>query len=246
MAKMTLDEFVAALKGAYGASLKSVVLYGSAAGGEHHATKSDVNLLVVVDQMSLEAMRAASVSARRWADDGNPPPLIFTEQEWLTSADIFPMEYADILDRHRVLVGAPPFAGISVDRANLRLQLEHEAMGKLLRLRQAVLAAGGAPKRERALLEASLSTIMVLFRAVVRLDGQQPPTDNEALCRAVGTRCAFDAEPFARLVRSKRGGQGIIEPDVGIVLAGYMLGLEHVVAHLDRLPPVGATPASAT
>ena len=35
MAQMTLDELVSQLRAAYGAALRSVVLYGSAAAGEH-------------------------------------------------------------------------------------------------------------------------------------------------------------------------------------------------------------------
>ena len=62
--------------------------------------------------------------------------MTMTLEEWRRSADIFPMEYADILERNRVLHGAPPFEGIAVDRADLRLQLEQQVMGKLLQLRQ--------------------------------------------------------------------------------------------------------------
>ena len=61
------------------------------------------------------------------------------------------MEYADILERHRVLDGTPPLDGITVPR-HLRLQLEQEAMGKLLRLRQGVLLAGTDGKRQVELL----------------------------------------------------------------------------------------------
>ena len=75
------------------------------------------------------------------------------------------MEYADILERHRMLHGAPPFDGIHVDPVILRRQLEHEAMGKLLKLRRGILATGGDVKRQTALLADSASTIMVRFPA---------------------------------------------------------------------------------
>ncbi len=41
MAKMTLEELVAQLRAAFGAELRSVVLYGSAASGEHIPQRSD-------------------------------------------------------------------------------------------------------------------------------------------------------------------------------------------------------------
>src|SRR2546421_7256637 len=103
MAKMTLDELVTQLRGAFGNELRAVVLYGSAAAGEHHPKKSDYNTLVLVESLPANRLRAASAAVRAWVDDGNPAPLTLTIDEWHGSADIFPMEYADVLDRHRVL-----------------------------------------------------------------------------------------------------------------------------------------------
>src|SRR3954470_24946647 len=128
MARMTLDELVAQLRAAYGTGLRSVVLYGSAAAGEHIAKRSDYNVLVIVDSLDASRLAAASAAARAWAEGGNPAPLTLTTSEWRGSSDIFPMEYADILERHKILYGESPFDGISVDPKDLRLQLEQEAM----------------------------------------------------------------------------------------------------------------------
>src|SRR5260221_6124455 len=104
--------------------------------------------------------------------------MTMTVDEWRHSADVFPMEYADILERHRVLHGAPPFEGISVSNDDLRLQLEPQVMGKLLQLRPGPLVAGTDTKPQIELIEPSFSTVMVLFRALLRLDRVKPPVDN--------------------------------------------------------------------
>src|SRR5690242_12303444 len=161
MARMTLDELVSQLRAAYGTALRSIVLYGSAAAGEHIPKRSDYNVLVIVDALDSARLTAASAASRAWTEAGNPAPLTLTASEWRGSADIFPMEYADILERHKVLYGKAPFDGIHVDKHDLRLQLELEAMGKLLRMRQAILASGGDEKRQIELLERSLSAIMI-------------------------------------------------------------------------------------
>jgi hypothetical protein len=148
------------------------------------------------------------------------------------------MEYADILEHHRVLHGTAPFDGMSVDRTHLRLQLEYEAMGKLLKLRQGVLATGGDSKQQIELLAASLSTIMVIFRAVQRLHGAVPPTDYERLSRDVATRAGFDAEPFVRVVQHVRGTQKIGSSDALAVLTGYLDGMYRLVSYLDRYEPI--------
>lgn len=234
MARMTLDDLVSQLRAAYGAGLRSVVLYGSAAGGEHTTKKPDQNVLVIVDQLDAATLRAASATARAWADTGNPAPLTMTMDEWRGSTDIFPMEYADILERNRVLFGDPPFGGITVDPHDLRLQVEQEAMGKLLRLRQGVLASGGDANRQTELLTASLGSVMVVFRAIERLHHATPSRDNAALSESVARRAGFDAAPFVRVVKHVRGEQKISGDDVDAVLAGYLAGMDRLVRYLDQ------------
>jgi len=234
MAKMTPEELVEQLRAAFGTTLRSVVLYGSAAAGEHIPKRSDYNVLLLVEALSLDQLRAAAAVARAWGEAGNPPPMTLTMREWRASSDIFAMEYADILERHRILYGEDPFNGIRVDPKDLRLQLEHEAMGKLLKLRQGVLAAGGDGKRQAELLADSASTIMVIFRAVVRMEGGVPSKDNVAVSQAVAARAGFDPAPFERVVRHVRGEQAIAPAEAGSVIAGYLSGMEKLVEHLDR------------
>ena len=232
MARMTLEELVSQLRSAYGAALRSIVLYGSAAAGEQ-TKRSDQNVLVIVDSLDAQRLTAASAASRAWAEAGNPAPLTLTSAEWRGSADIFPMEYADILERHRVLFGDPPFEGIRVDLANLRLQLEKEAMGTVIKLRQGILAAGNDNQRLLDLLSASVSPIMIVFRAFLRLHAETPPGDKLALAEAVAKRAGFDATPFARVVRHVRGEAPLKPADVGPVLAGYVKGMEQLVTYLD-------------
>jgi len=233
MATMTLDDLVTQLRAAYGTRLDSVVLYGSAAAGEHIPKRSDYNVLLLLKELDATALSSASAVARAWSDAGNPPPMTMTVDEWRGSADVFPMEYADILDRHRVLYGTPPFDGVSVRTSDLRLQLEQQVMGKLLQLRQGALLAGTDGRRQAELMAASLSTMMVLFRAVVRLNGERPDADNAALARRVGALAGFDAAPFVRAVQHVRGEQKLEASDAGTTLAGYIDGIRKLQRYLD-------------
>jgi hypothetical protein len=237
MATMTLDDLVTQLRSAYGAHLSAVVLYGSAAAGEHIPKQSDYNVLLLLDKVDWSSVAAASAVARAWNEAGNPPPMTMTVDEWRRSADVFPMEYADILERHRVLHGTLPVEGITVSRENLRLQLEQQVMGKLLQLRQGALLAGTDAKRQTELIAASLSTMMVLFRAVIRLHGEKPEGDNLALSQRVASLAGFDATPFARAVRHVRGESRLSGEESGGALAGYLAGIEQLRRYLDGFAP---------
>ena len=235
---MTLDQLVTQLRAAYGPALRAIVLYGSTVAGEHIPKRSDSNVLVVVDELPLETLRAAAAVTKAWISGGNPPPMIFTEREWRSSADIFPMEYSDILERNRVLFGEDVFAGIAVSRDHLRLQIEQEAMGKLLHLRQSVFGASADTRAQLEIMERSLSKLMILFRAVMRLHGDTPPTDYEALSRVVAERSGFDAEALVRVVQHVRGQAKIRTGEVPKALGDYLTAVEHLVHHLDRFARV--------
>jgi hypothetical protein len=138
-----------------------------------------------------------------------------------------------VLERHKVLYGDFR-TDVRVDPAHLRLQLEHEAMGTLLQLRRGALAAGDDPKEQLRLLEQSGSTVLVLFRALIRLRGEVPPQDNVELVQQVATIAGLDAAPFARVVWHRRGQTPIKPTEAPAVLEAYLTGMQMVVRFLDQ------------
>ena len=214
-----------------------MVLYGSAATSEHTSKSSNYDVLVLLDHAEPATLAAASSIARSWRDAGNPPPMTMTIEEWRRSSDVFPMEYSDILERHRVLLGALPLDGVTVSHDHLRLQLEQQVMGKLLRLRQGTLLAGTDRKQQVELVGNTLSTVMVLFRAVLRLHGERPGGDNGAIATRVGALAGFDPAPFMRAISHARGEAKLGTDEAGAVLAQYVSGVERLNVYLDAFTP---------
>lgn len=233
MPRMTLDDLVAQLTAIYADELVAVALYGSAARGEQAMRHSDLNVIVIVRRITMDHLRKESPVARSWREAGNPPPLTLTRAEWLGGADIFPMEYADILAHHKVLTGTLPLEGVAVELADLRLQLEHEAMSKLLRLRHAVLGAAGDSRALLALLEDSVSTMLVLLRAALRLMGEVPPTDSEAMCERFTARSGRDTAIVRRILRHARGTEAIDKRVAEGVVEEYLSFAETFVTFVD-------------
>ena len=231
---IALGELLTELESLYGSALRAIVRFGSAVAGEVLPGQSDTNLLIIVDAVPLSALLHNAEAVQKWTAAGNPAPLLLTLDEWRSSADIFAMEYADILHRHQVLVGDPPFEGVRVKPADLRLHVEREAMGKLLQLRRAIMAVGNDPRMQLRLLANGLSTLMVIFRGVSRVAGAAPSMDYVQLSHEVATLAGFDARPFERLVQHVRREVQIPLSDVTTVLTGVLDGMGRLVAHLDR------------
>jgi len=228
----TLDSFVEAAQSACGADLVGIVLYGSAAGRDYHGARSDENVMVLVRHADPSVLGALASAVHRWTSAGNPPPLLLSVAEWQRRSDVFALEYADLLEQHRVVYGALPLEGVQVRRRDLRTQLESEIMGKLLRFRRAVMSAGGNPRRTRALLDESLSALLTLLRGVLHLHGEPTPPSSESLCDRAAELAGFSPAAFRALVAQRRGTPVRDDALAGVV-AGCLEALERALSHVD-------------
>jgi len=240
MAKMTLDELVQQLKTAHGDALEAVVLHGSAARHQGASTGA-MDVLVIVRALTDASLQAVGAATRAWLEAGHPAPLTLTSAEWKASADIFAIEYADILSAHRVLHGTLDTSGITVNRRDLRLELEREVVGKMLQLRRELMARHGQRAAERELLEAAHGTIFALLRGTLRLvDGVTAPhADGDAVARDVATRAGFDPAPFLALRAHRHGVKKIKDDEARAMLRGCHDGLQKLAAFLDGVKDDG-------
>jgi hypothetical protein len=175
----------------------SAVLYGSAVRGDWVAGLSDINLLLVLDDTTPDALRGLAQAFGNWRRSGNVPPLVFSREEWAGAADAFPIEVTDILHAYKVLKGADPVAGMRVAPADLRTLLEHEFLGKLLQLRRGYVALADERAALAQLGTASVTTIALLQRALLALLGRPVPQGIEAVVQEASI--AVGAHPSAQL-----------------------------------------------
>lgn len=229
------QRFAWALEGIFDADLVSVVLYGSAARGEYRPGVSDLNVLVLLRDVSPAALRAAGDLARAWVAEGNAAPLFLSADELRRSTDVWAIEVTDIRDAHLVLLGADPFEGVSVDPEYLRLQCERELKGKHIQLRERYLLTSGQPDELGELLVRSFSTFLVLFRTVLRLTGGDGARDAETVVRGVARTVGFSPEPMLRIARARAAGETLRPEADSPVVTGYLNAVSRVVEHVDRL-----------
>jgi len=237
MATMTLEELVRQLALVHGEALRCVALYGSTVRGEQVSRRPNLNVLVLVDAIDMDHLRREAAVARAWRDAGHPPPLTLTVAEWRTSSDIFPMEYSDILAHYRILHGALPAERPSVRREDLRLQLEHETLSKLLRLRHSVLSSGADPRALLEMLEGSAPSIMAILRAALRLAGEEPPADSRAVLDRVEVVTGINAGAFRRVLAHARGDAKVKDSEAATVTANYLASVAELVGWVNAQGP---------
>jgi predicted nucleotidyltransferase len=238
------EDLVQALTAALPRGLRSVLLYGSAAAGDHVSGRSDYNILVVLEELDLEVLQAIAPLSRRWQRAGNPAPLLFTPDRLRRSADVFAIEIRDMQERHRVLYGDDQVLDIEVDLADVRRELERELESNLVRLRQGYLLVANRPARVWQLIEGSLSTFLVLIRAALRLYGGPVPGDKLDAVSLLASRLAFDHQAFAELEGLRRRRESPAKADVTPYFARYLRAAEQLLEAVDGLD-APAAPGSA-
>jgi hypothetical protein len=153
----------------FGKELVSVTLYGSAAGEDFVPGKSDLNFAIVLERVTFPYLKALHEHLPKWHKLGAAVPLLLDRGFLARARDVFPMEFHDIKEQHRVLYGEELFARLEIDSRHLRYQAEHEARGKLLRLRALYAEVGAERKRLEALMLDSAKTFVIIMRNFIRL-----------------------------------------------------------------------------
>jgi predicted nucleotidyltransferase len=233
-----LNELVNRLKEVASSNLESVILYGSAARGDFHPERSDLNVLCVLGSLAIEELARIAPVVRWWVvEQKEPAPLFFTAEELKQSADVFSIELRDMQDSRRVLFGADAIANLSLPTNLHRVQVEHELRTVLLKLRNSYFRAPGDAQELTPILRKSFSSVLTLLRHVIIALGDEPPAAARDIIQRAAALTNSDAAAFESLLRLREYGDSPSE--IAKVYGAYLAELEKVVRALDQHLPKG-------
>ena len=192
----------------------SAAAYGSLVRGDWLADRSDVNLMVVLDDASPAALARLTPAVASWHKKGLTPPLFIGRDEWGRAADVFPIEITDMRLAYRVLHGPDPIAGMTVDPSDLRRAIEAELRGKLVRLRQAYVRFGDTMPALGGFATSSVPSLLVLLRCTAVLLGRDPGTAPGDTVAALADLLGPDAEVIAEIAAHRREKEWKCPPGV--------------------------------
>lgn len=229
-----LEQLVSKLELAFSGRLVSVILYGSAAVEGQSDRFSDFNILCVLKDITPKELASGEPILKWWIDQGNPAPLLMSEDEVYNSADCFPIEFHDMQRRRRVLFGTDPIADLEVHDTQYRTQVEHELRTGLLRLRQRGAATLSDDMALLALCADSVSTFCVLGRHALTLAGETPSGDRRTAVRQLAETIPADLASFETLldVRESKGPKHLNPMEL---FAQYLVSISKVVTFVDGL-----------
>jgi hypothetical protein len=142
---------------------------------------------------------------KRWSKEGIVTPLFLTDRDIKSFSALFPLEFLEIQEHHRILGGRDPFLGFHVDIGRLKDGVLQGLASHLLRLRQRFAEAGGANDALTILLPLAVTSTIPLMRGIQRLQGWPVLTQSDAVIKDLADRFHIDLQGFQEALLLKRG-----------------------------------------
>ena len=174
-----LDVFVAAAQTAFGGDLAAAVLFGSAADGQVRAT-SDVNLLLLLKRFTPQAADALRGPLRMAHAAIDLQVMFLLENELPQAADAFAVKFADIIARHRVLLGVDPFASLHTSRDAVLRRLRQVLLNQQVRMRERYMLLSLNEEQLAGAIADAAGPLRSAAASLAQLDGR-PLSGKQAL-----------------------------------------------------------------
>ena len=229
-----LGDFVERVRGAAGANLKSVILYGSAAAGEYVPEYSDVNLMCLLGDTSFEAITALGPVVEWWGKQKHHAPLLLTAEDLRRGADVFSIEFLDMQQSYRVLWGDDPLRNLDIPMKFHRVQVEYELREKTILLRQRLLLVRDDGAKWELLLR-SVPAFGTLTRHALIASGEKAVLSKREAVGKLAAKAGFDPSPILQLfdVREHKADRKTI--NVNDMFRRYLKAVEAITAAVDEM-----------
>jgi predicted nucleotidyltransferase len=229
-----LRAYVQEVTKTFGHQLEAVLLYGSAVRGEFLPGRSNLNVLLFVSSYDVTLLKQYAAIHKKWSKEQVVAPLFLTKDDLQASAVVFPLEYQDILDCHRVLWGQDPFVGFKVDHRHLAGEVLQALRGNLVRMRQRLVEGGATVEAMTVLLPLSVTSLLPVLRGVQRLLDRPVLSQSEALLNDLESCLEVDLSPMRDALSLKRGNISPGQKEVPRLLDRYLAGLGQLVTAVER------------
>ena len=162
-------------------------------------------------------------------------PLCLSVETYQRSADTFPLEFIEMKDKHLCLYGpCDRMNDLEIPIEYLRVKIEEQIKGKLIRLRQFLMEFQGSDKQLVEVLVDVQKQLFPVFRNLLRFVGlDNPPVAKDEILREVENRAQF-ALLANRQVREHAAGRSAIKGNALAVYNDYIEVLFKLAQIVDR------------
>ena len=230
-----IDNLICDIKNIFSDRFVSAVLFGSYASGNYHKGISDINIIIILDQLQAHDLKIAYPAIKKWKKSNNPAPIFMDKEEWQNSCDVYAIEYSDIKQKHKLLYGEDLITRLIIDKCNLRLQCESEIKKLLIKLRQTYLANSDSIKIMDNAIKKSVSVFLTIFRGILRLSDENIPVCNIDVISEFACKSGISKEIFIEILEYRQNNKMIPKDKTEYIIQNLIDSLHQILVYADKI-----------
>ncbi len=232
---VTLKNYIPKIQSIFGKNLVSIIQFGSSVRNDFVKGVSDINILILLKKFDAkqigEINKIYSILKKRI---NLSVPLILTENEIKQSTDVFPIEYKDMQDFHKVLLGKDVLNNLKISHKDLRLEIESQSKGKLILLREAFIQFYKSNTKLKKIIISSLPSIKVILRNITILNKKKLSNDFIETVNTVEKLSKISLPTIKKLINFKEKKIKLSLKTISDVFASYIKEVEDISNYIDR------------
>lgn len=230
-----LDNFCDELERELGAKFISGVLYGSLVENDHLESGDDakINFMIILEEINTEILDIVGAALRK-AKSNKIALLTLSNDDLISSTDVFPIKFLNIKRNHNVYRGKDVIASLEISKQNLRLRCEQEVKNLMLRLRQSYLSMGQNRKTLSLLIKRAYNSLIRNLSIIIELKSGELKSGDKEVIDSVSS-FGIDGEPLRRIHGFKNEG---LPDDIGELkqlLESLMKSVRESASYVDKL-----------
>lgn len=231
----TVKDFTEKLLAALADNLKSITIVGSSLTDDFMPGQSDINSVLVLDKHSLASLNAIASLAKPMSKKKISAPLLMTPSYIEHSRDVFGVEFLDLQLTHQTILGEDPFAPLTFDKKDVRLQCERELKATLIRLRQGYIASAANRKIVRDILISTAKAMAPLLRAMLWLKDAERNAAAEATFKKAAAEFSVNTDSLTAAGKWRREKTRLSETEMQSAFESVYSTVDKLADIVDKL-----------
>ena len=201
--KKRVELFFNEILSAYEEIVSSFYIVGSALTKDFNPTFSDINTLIVLNEMKPETLDFLALRGKRFGRRRIRAPLVMTRSYIEHSLDVFPIEFLELHLINKLVYGEDILKGLRFEKNNLRMECERELKGRLQTIRQGYIKCLGNKYLLRNFFVGLFSGFIPIFRAILYLYDKELPKDALGVLEGLEQTTGINTQLFRELYKIK-------------------------------------------
>ena len=229
-----LDLFCDEMESKLGSKFISGVLYGYSV--EEDGSDNDkgvINFMIVLSEINTEILDIVGGSLRK-AKSRKISLLTLSEDDLITSTDVFPIKFLNIKRNHKIYRGHDVVSSLEISKQNLRLRCEQEVKNLMLRLRQSYLSIGQNRNTLSTLIKRAYGSMMRNMSVIVEIKSGEVKSQQIDIinaCSAFG----IDVNPLLEMQNFKSNGLPDDLDELKRLLESIMKCVRGLAVYVDKM-----------